>query len=121
VEVKLNKKLIKKIKKIKVEESCFLYGKNKLEKIYYCKSKNDGKIYTVSKLNLIMFFFKFIFSGSDTVCFCHRHGNWHNLSFTDYLNMVDEVFYMVVYENKFYLYKKNGVLKSLEEIGVKII
>jgi len=118
--IRITKRIAKELRKLKEEESCFIYGKENFNKIYHCSTKRCGEDkYEVEFFSLLLFSMIILFGNYSCVCFCHCHSNFKDLSLTDYGNMFQDFLYMIVYNFDFFVYKK--VNNKIQDLEVEII
>jgi hypothetical protein len=118
----VSKSIIKQLKELKTEESCFIYGKDKFTKIFKCRNKQLEKdIFKVILPDLIKFFVKFVFGRNNALCFCHVHSKFKGLSTTDCNNMINGFFYIIIYKKELFVYLKRKDVVYKNEYKVREI
>lgn len=101
------------------EECCFIYGKEKFNKITKCNTiQIDDKQYTISIFSFIVFALRYLFSNSSKFAFCHGHERFKGFSATDFKSFFEETPYIITFEKVPYVWVKHrrDIIKGKLEI-----
>lgn len=123
----IEQNIYKDLIKLKNENCGFILGKNKrINKMFKCKNiskkENSFKIGPIDVLKFIKkYFFKLLFSKTIIMIY-HVHDYSPLLSKKDKKNMINNIIYMIIFNSKFFLYrKKNNIIESIDYVICKDI